>query len=156
MNKLSLAFLAISLVFVAACDAQPFPIKIKAATPVSSLPPLPQRSVVKVESYQQVFEQAKDVKTQIDELGGQIDIGVHGELDCQLYFDLYQQAAALPILEAPESDTLLIWAADEYNSAIDHILETARDTYCHCEAFLLGESTTTAEWPKSYQIQRST
>jgi hypothetical protein len=155
MRKISIVLSAFLLAVPAACVTAPSPIKIKPVTPVSSLPSLPQRNTVTIKTYLEAFTHAKDVKSRIDQLGGQIDIGVHDEyLDCQQYFDLYQQAMALPILETSESDPLLTWAVNEHSTAIDHLLETARDTYNHCEAFLLGQATTTEVAPLSWTLAR--
>lgn len=121
----------------------PSPLPIQSVTPVASLPTLPERETKTLRTYTEALNYAQDLKTTIEELGGQIDIAANdGMFDCRQYFDLYQQGGALPVLTpADKDDELLVWAADEYNTAVSNILEAGGDTYRHCQASLLGEAT---------------
>lgn len=135
-------FISILCVLTAACTVGSYPqLKIAPVELYESLPTLIQRETVTISTYEEVIEKASEVTSNIEELGGQIDIGINGYLDCEMYFNLYQQAAALPILSTNNSDPLRSWGINEYNGAIDNMLETTRDTYNHCEAFMLGETT---------------
>jgi len=153
----AIALLFVLLIVTTACSSYtpPNPLKIEPVSPVTALPELPERNQVLVTSYSQVVTYARDVKSEIEFLGGEIDLGVdHGYLDCALYFELYQQTAAVPFLDASTNDDLLSWSVDEYNKAIENILETAQDTYLHCEAYLLGEATSDEIAPLSWTLAR--
>lgn len=146
----------LALVLVACDYVLPDAIPIQSVDPVTQLPSLPARGAAALMTYTEALNYAEDVKNTLNHLGGQIDIGANdGYLDCRRYFDLYQQGAALPVLTvARMDDALLVWAAGEYNTAVAGILEAGRDTYNHCEAFLLGKATQNEVAPLSWTLAR--
>jgi hypothetical protein len=52
----------------------PSPLPIQSVTPVASLPALPEREAKTLRTYAEALNYAQDLKTTIEELGGQIDI----------------------------------------------------------------------------------
>lgn len=139
---LAICFLFFSLT---GCDEYipALPLAIKSVTPVNTLPALPERAATTLRNYDMALGYASELKLLIETTGGQFDIAAGGEpFDCQEYFELYQDGAALPVLtSAQPDDALLVWAAEEYNTVLANILEAGRGTYNHCEAFLLGKAT---------------
>lgn len=137
------------------CLPAPAPIPIAPADPVASLPALPAARSVAVRSYADALSRIAAIRSRVDEVGGQIDMGVNGEpLNCRAYFDLYQEIAALPTWEAAGDGELLAWAVDTYNEGLSTLLKGGRDVYNHCEAFLLGTATTDEVAPLSWSYAR--
>lgn len=108
--------------------------------PLTALPTLPEQAHLTVRTYTQALPAIKAAKQTLEELGGQLDIAAAGntDLNCQAYFDLYQEVAAMPILDTARSDDLAQYASDQYNEAVANVLDTARDMYLTCEAVLKG------------------
>lgn len=138
-----LCALVILVLSLSACDTTTTltPLHIKPVEPVDSLPTLIEGKVKILYNYQDTITQMQNLKNRIEEIGGQIDIGLNNrELDCQLYFNYYQEAVAMATLQTHSDDPLLVWGVDKYNTAIDHIVNRGRDTYLHCQEHLLGQA----------------
>lgn len=147
MSKLVKSWIGMLLLIplmLTACEAEDIPDVWIAPVEhtVSELPPLPERTRMTVTSYRQVLAKAKETKQKLEDLGGQIDIAIHysdsAYLDCQRYFDVYQEIAELPKISASGADELTQWAADQYNEAIENILDTSQGMYLNCGAALMG------------------
>lgn len=143
MRKYTLLVMVLVLMLSGCVPANPPKIlKIKPVTPVAVLPSLPDHTHLTANTYKEVMTQATKVKIDIEALGGQIDIGANdGVFDCQTYFDLYHQAAALPLLVTSSTDTIVTWSVDEYNTSIEDMVKAGKDVYNHCSAFLMGTAT---------------
>jgi hypothetical protein len=136
---LSAVLLLLSLTACEETDLPPVWIKPVEHT-VDELPPLPERGQKVVFSQHQVLSEVQSFKRDLEQLGGQIDLATaYGAyLDCEEYVRYYREIAGLPVLEASGADELTQWASEEYNQAVDHILENARDLYQTCGAALKG------------------
>lgn len=156
MRKYALLVVIVLLLLAGCGSPTPLqPLRIKPVTSVATLPSLPAHARLTANSYKEVLAQATKVKTDIEALGGQIDIGANDVLfDCQAYFDLYHKAAALPLLESSSADPIVTWGIEEYNTAVEDIVQAGKDVYNHCTAFLLGTASSDEVSPLSGGIAR--